>query len=39
MMQKITFEDKDEDILWFKVHDGGLVYAAGPFQNRIWNGA
>lgn len=39
MMTKITLEDKDQDILWFKVNEGGLVEEAGPFQNRIWKGA
>lgn len=39
MMTKITLEDKGQDILWFKVNEGGLVEEAGPFQNRIWKGA
>ncbi len=25
MITKITIEDKGQDVLWFKVNDGGLV--------------
>ena len=38
-MVKIYIEDKGQDILWFKVNDGGLVEEAGPFQNELWEGA
>ncbi len=38
-MVKIYIEDKGQDILWFKVNDGGLVEEAGPFQNELWKGA
>ena len=38
-MVKIYIEDKGQDILWFKVNDGGLVEKAGPFQNELWKGA
>ncbi len=39
MITKITLEDKGQDILWFRVNEGGLVEEAGPFQNEIWQGA
>lgn len=38
-MVKIVLEDKGQDLLWFKVNDGGLVEEAGPFQNEIWKGS
>ncbi len=39
MITKITLEDKGQDILWFRINEGGLVEEAGPFQNEIWQGA
>lgn len=39
MITKISLEDKGQDILWFKVNEGGLVEEAGPFQNEIWKGS
>lgn len=39
MITKITLEDKGQDILWFRVAEGGIVVEAGPFQNEIWKNA
>ena len=38
MIRKIIIEDKGQDVLWFKVNDGGLVEEAGPFQAAFWSG-
>ncbi|PKQ69360.1 hypothetical protein BZG01_00030 [Labilibaculum manganireducens] len=38
-MIKVTFEDKGQDFLWWKITDQGAVVDCGPFQKDIWCGS